>query len=96
MRTVRWKAARRSAPPFSCPDAQGQRRIASGPCQYALGYVHNLSQRTALYATAARIDNKNGADLTVGGPSYYAQAVNGAAPIPRSSTGYDLGVRHVF
>ncbi len=36
----------------------------------ALGYVHNLSKRTALYATVARISNKNGAALTVGGPSF--------------------------
>lgn len=53
----------------------------------SLGYVHNLSKRTALYATAAHIGNKNGASMALNG------AVTGAN---RSSTGYDLGVRHSF
>jgi len=66
--------------------------------KFALGYVHNLSKRTALYATVAYLRNKNGADLTVGGPDYYANTVGGS-PIgvtPKSSTGYDLGIRHAF
>lgn len=58
----------------------------------AIGYVHNLSKRTALYATVARISNKNGAALTVGGPSF----VGGSAFTPKTSTGYDLGLRHAF
>jgi len=64
--------------------------------KFALGYVHNLSARTALYATAARINNKDGADLTVGGPAFYAKAINGSVPTARSSTGYDVGIRHIF
>jgi predicted porin len=53
----------------------------------ALGYVHNLSKRTALYATAAQLKNKNGA----------SQALNGASAGANSnSTGYDFGVRHSF
>lgn len=64
--------------------------------KWALGYIHNLSMRTALYATVARLNNKNGADLTVGGPSYYtANALTGPLT-PKSSTGYDLGLRFVF
>jgi predicted porin len=58
----------------------------------ALGYVHNLSKRTALYATVARVSNKNGAALTVGGPAF----VNNNVFTPRSSTGYDFGIRHAF
>jgi predicted porin len=60
--------------------------------QWALGYVHNLSKRTALYATVARISNNNGAGLRVGGPAFPV-VVGG---IPRSSTGYDFGLRHSF
>lgn len=53
----------------------------------ALGYVHNLSKRTALYATAARIANSGGA----------RESLNGATTGPnRSSTGLDLGLRHSF
>lgn len=54
----------------------------------ALGYVHNLSKRTALYATIARVKNDNGMALTLGG------AAAGAGNF--SSTGYDLGIRHSF
>jgi len=59
----------------------------------ALGYVHNLSKRTALYATVARISNKNGAALTVGGPAF---VTGGGVFTPRNSTGYDFGIRHAF
>lgn len=62
----------------------------------ALGYVHNLSKRTALYATVARVNNKNGADLTVGGPNYYTASVQTGPVVPKCSTGYDFGIRHSF
>lgn len=53
----------------------------------ALGYVHNLSKRTAVYTTVARVRNSGGA----------AVALNGAATAANnSSTGFDLGVRHSF
>jgi predicted porin len=58
----------------------------------ALGYVHNLSKRTALYATVARIRNKDGAGLTVGGPMFIGNGIFA----PRTSTGYDFGIRHAF
>lgn len=56
----------------------------------ALGYVHNLSKRTAVYTTYARVKNSGGAA---------ASAVPGAAGAPginSNSTGIDLGVRHSF
>ena len=58
--------------------------------QLALGYVHNLSKRTALYATVARANNKDGASMTLNGSTVAAGAVNFHA------TGYDLGIRHSF
>ena len=60
----------------------------------ALGYVHNLSKRTALYATVARVSNKNDAQLTVGGPAFYK--VTAGVFTPKTSTGYDFGIRHAF
>jgi predicted porin len=49
--------------------------------------VHNLSKRTALYATYARVSNSGGA----------ASALNGAVTgVNSSSTGYDFGIRHSF
>jgi predicted porin len=53
----------------------------------ALGYVHNLSKRTALYATVARISNSHGA----------AQALTGVITSPNSaSTGTEFGFRTAF
>ncbi|CAN7632019.1 porin [Acidovorax sp. LjRoot118] len=55
--------------------------------KFALGYVHNLSKRTAVYATAAAVKNKNGA----------AQALNNSVTAAgRNSSGYDFGIRHSF
>lgn len=53
----------------------------------ALGYVHNLSKRTALYATYAHLSNKNGASFALGGAI-------GAAN--KNSNGYDFGIKHSF
>lgn len=55
--------------------------------KFAIGYVHNLSKRTSLYATYARVRNSGGS----------AVALNGATTAAnQSSTGFDLGVRHNF
>ncbi|WP_159915397.1 porin [Pantoea sp. 18069] len=55
----------------------------------AVGYVHHLSKRTALYLSAAHVSNQGNATYGVpGGPA--------GAPAGRSSTGYDLGLRHNF
>ena len=64
--------------------------------KFALGYVYNLSKRTALYTTVARINNKNGADLTVGGAPFATTGLYGLGLTPKSSTGYDIGMRHSF
>ncbi|WP_435514644.1 porin [Variovorax sp. GT1P44] len=62
--------------------------------KFAIGYVHNLSKRTAVYTTIARVTNKNGAALSLGGPQYFL--IDGAAMTPKTSTGYDIGLRHSF
>ncbi|MFN6997200.1 MAG: porin [Aquincola tertiaricarbonis] len=57
--------------------------------QWGLGYVHNLSRRSALYATASVIDNRGGASLNVpGGPAGLAGG--------QRSTGAEAGIRHTF
>jgi predicted porin len=58
--------------------------------KWALGYVHNLSKRSAVYVTWADVSNSNGAQ---------ASAAPGAAGNPaanKSSSGFDLGLRHSF
>ena len=55
--------------------------------KFAIGYVYNFSKRTAAYATYAHVDNKGNS----------AFALNGSLTRPgRSSSGYDLGLRHSF
>jgi predicted porin len=53
----------------------------------ALGIVHNLSKRTALYATYARANNSGGASHALG---------NALTGPNMSSSGFDLGLRHFF
>lgn len=55
--------------------------------QIALGYVYNLSKRTALYGTASRIKNDNASNFIVGG---MGSAVGG------TSVGVQAGLRHSF
>jgi len=55
--------------------------------QFALGYIYNLSKRTAMYGHYAQIKNKGGAAFVVGG---VGSALND------KSTGMEVGVRHSF
>ncbi|MCW5256713.1 porin [Verminephrobacter aporrectodeae subsp. tuberculatae] len=80
--------------------------------QLALGYVHNLSRRTALYTYAARVQNKGGSGYIVGPvPRVTAASVDPAgtvttssmAPqdasghyVPKTSRGIEFGIRHSF
>ena len=62
---------------------------AADATQLGVGYVYNLSKRTAIYATASRISNKGSATLSVPGGSA------GLKP-GGTSSGYEAGVRHSF
>lgn len=69
----------------------------------SVGYVHNLSKRTALYGTATRIRIKNGQNnptimgAVAGGAATYLSTGNGLSGYaPRSATGLDVGIRHAF
>ncbi|MBS0427211.1 MAG: porin [Proteobacteria bacterium] len=73
----------------------------------ALGYVHNLSKRTALYATVARIDIRNGRNnptvmgvtpLVLSLPAIFPQPgyLSTGGMEPRRALGYDVGIRHAF
>jgi len=59
----------------------------AGTKQIALGYVHNLSKRTQLYATYARATNDNKAKVALNGASTAENA---------SSSGMDFGIKHNF
>jgi len=53
----------------------------------AVGYVHNLSKRTAVYTTFAHVSNKGGAGYALNGSTTAAN---------QSSRGLDIGLRHAF
>ena len=56
--------------------------------QVAVGYVYNLSKRTALYSTVSRLSNGNLSATTLGNSP--AMAAGG------KSTGAEFGLRHIF
>lgn len=58
----------------------------------AIGYGHNLSKRTQLYGTYARVSNDGAQTRAVANNGLSA----GAASPGGSSTGYELGIRHSF
>ncbi|MDR6537797.1 porin [Variovorax soli] len=73
----------------------------------ALGYVHHLSKRTALYATVTRIRVHNGHNnptvmgvtpLVLSLPAVLPQPgyISTGGLEPRSAMGYDFGIRHAF
>jgi predicted porin len=56
--------------------------------QFALGYLYNLSKRTALYTAVARVDNKGASAIAVDkNPTLFAG---------KKSTGVEVGIRHFF
>ena len=64
--------------------------VANDATQLTVGYVHNLSKRTALYTNYSVVDNKGvGTRFSVGGGSRPTSAGG-------SSSGLEFGVRHSF
>ena len=56
--------------------------------QFAVGYIYNLSKRTAVYGTAAYVKNK--------GAAAFAVASNPTLVAGGKSTGAEVGLRHSF
>lgn len=72
----------------SLRNANGAPRDRDDARQLGIGYVHNLSKRTALYGTYARLMNSGQARYVVSG---------GVAPAGGArSSGWEFGVRHLF
>ncbi len=60
--------------------------------QLSLGYVHNLSKRTALYGTVAYLKNKDGSTLGLASKGVYSGTVEAG----KAQTGLQVGIRHAF
>ena len=66
--------------------------IESKAHHISLGYVHNLSKRTAVYGTVSYMDNKDDSNLGLA-----AKNLKTAGPgFGESQTGVQVGVRHSF
>lgn len=63
---------------------------------FAVGYVYDLSKRTAVYGTIARMQNKNGAAMNLSGAGGAGGIGAPVAAAGRNVTGYQVGVRHNF
>jgi predicted porin len=64
--------------------------VANDANQWAIGYVYNLSKRSALYANYSVVDNDGtGTKFTVG-------SGNNVTTPGGNSTGYQIGMRHSF
>lgn len=59
--------------------------------QVSLGYVHNLSKRTALYGTVAYMKNDTGSALGL-----QSKGVSTAGIAGKNQTGMQVGIRHAF
>ena len=65
-------------------------KVANDATQWAVGYVHDLSKRTALYANYSQVSNDGtGTKFSVG-------SGNSTTTPGGGSTGYEFGVRHSF
>ncbi|MFT3718503.1 porin [Pseudorhodoferax sp.] len=60
--------------------------------KFAVGYGHNLSKRTQLYATYARLWNSDGSQRAIA-PQGLTAPTN---TLGGNATGYELGIRHFF
>ena len=60
--------------------------------KFAIGYGYNLSKRTQLYTTYARVTNKGAQNRSVSNNGLSA----GLAAAGGKSTGYEFGIRHQF
>lgn len=69
-------------------NADGSARKSNDARQIGVGYVHNLSKRTAVYTSYARLKNRGQATYTVSG--------NRAPLGGHTSTGVEAGIRHSF
>lgn len=72
-----------------------RRTTGSKATLIAAGYSYNFSKRTALYGTVGRMSNDGTANFTMF-PARNEAAGAGLVGAGRSSTGLELGIRHLF
>ena len=84
--------------PVSYNTTETNNTAKTGANQFAIGYVYNLSKRTALYGTYSALSNKNGGAYTfLGGNGGGNPGFTGLSNVTgQNGTGYDIGLRTSF
>jgi len=78
--------------PVSYRRVRRDNAAGSGAQQIAIGYVHNLSKRTAVYTAISRLENRGRDTFTFRGGNGGTSGLAGGG----SGTGYDIGIKHFF
>lgn len=60
--------------------------------KFAIGYGYNLSKRTQVYGSVARVSNQDGAQKSIGVQGLTAPGTS----LGGKSSGYEMGIRHFF
>jgi len=78
---------------FARGNADGGATAANDATLWGMEYIYNLSKRTALYTQYGHLNNKGASKATLVGTGAFGatEAAGGY-----SSTGYGVGVRHIF
>ena len=82
--------------PVSYGNVEVNNAAKTGASQFAIGYVYNLSKRSALYTSYSSLSNKNGGAYTFlggnggGNPGFSANVAG------QNGTGFDVGFRTSF
>ncbi len=82
--------------PVSYGNVEVNNAAKTGASQFAIGYVYNLSKRSALYTSYSALSNKNGGAYTFlggnggGNPGFSANVAG------KNGTGFDAGFRTSF
>lgn len=86
--------------PIAYTSVKQNNATSDGAHQFAVGYVYNLSKRTALYAALSHITNKNNGTWTFqgsnGGGNPGLETAFGGGTSFGDGTGYDIGLRTSF
>lgn len=64
--------------------------------QIALGYVHNLSKRTALYGTVSYLKNNDASKLGLAAKNLSGYNTSNGVIAGQNQTGVQVGIRHAF
>lgn len=83
--------------PISYASVKAKDAFNSGASQFAVGYVYNLSKRTAIYTTVSKITSRNGGVYSFMGANGGGNSGFSVGSVAgQNGSGFDFGVRTSF